>query len=107
MPNIDEINSSNFENLVLKSETLTIVDFWAQWCGPCRQLSPILEEISKEMEGKIKICKMDIDESPNTPTSFGVRGIPTMIIFKNGEAIATKVGATPKSALIEWINSVI
>ena len=102
---MNTINDNEFDAEVKQSDTPVLLDFFAQWCGPCRQLSPILEEISKEMEGKIKICKMDIDESPNTPTSFGVRGIPTMIIFKNGEAIATKVGATPTSALIEWINS--
>ncbi len=101
------INDSEFDTEVKQSSIPVLLDFFAQWCGPCRQLSPILEEISKEMEGKIKICKMDIDESPNTPTLFGVKGIPTMVIFKNGEAVATKVGATPKNALIEWINSVI
>ncbi len=101
------INDASFDAEVKKSATPVLLDFFAEWCGPCRQLSPILEEVSKEMGDKIKICKMNIDESPDTPTSFGVRGIPTMIIFKNGEVASTKVGATPKNALIEWINSVI
>jgi len=82
-----------------------LVDFYAEWCGPCRQLGPVLEEISREMGDKIKILKMNIDDSPDTPTNFGVRGVPTMMVFKNGEVVATKVGTMTKSKLTEWITT--
>lgn len=101
------IKDSEFENEVKNSDVPVLIDFFAEWCAPCRQLGPILEDLSKEMEGKIKIVKMNIDDSPETPTSFGVRGIPTMMIFKNGEAVATKVGALPKSKVTEWIQGAL
>lgn len=101
------IKDSEFETEVKGSSVPVLVDFFAEWCGPCRQLGPVLEEVSKEMGDKLKIVKMNIDESPETPTNFGVRGIPTMIMFKNGEAVATKVGSMPKSKLTEWIQSQI
>lgn len=101
------IKDSEFEAEVKGSSVPVLVDFFAEWCGPCRQLGPVLEEVSKEMGDKLKIVKMNIDESPETPTNFGVRGIPTMIMFKNGEAVATKVGSMPKSKLTEWIQSQI
>jgi len=94
----------NFETDVLKSEKLTLVDFWAEWCGPCKQVGPILEEISNEMGDQINVFKHNIDDEPNTPTKFGVRGIPTMLIFKNGELKSTKVGASPKSNIVSWIK---
>ncbi len=99
------IKDNEFETEVKGSSVPVLVDFFAEWCGPCRQLGPVLEEVSKEMGDKLKIVKMNIDESPETPTNFGVRGIPTMIMFKNGEAVATKVGSMPKSKLTEWIQS--
>ena len=101
------IKDSEFENTIKNSEVPVLVDFFATWCGPCRQLSPILEEISSEMNGKVRIVKMDVDESPDTPASFDVKGIPTMIVFKNGKAVDTKVGSMPKSAVLEWINSLV
>jgi len=98
------IKDSDFKAEVVEAKTPVLLDFFATWCGPCRQLTPILEEISKEMGDKIKILKMDIDESPETPNSFGVRGIPTLILFKDGKPVDTKVGAMPKSAVEDWIK---
>ena len=94
----------NFDTQVLKSEKMTLVDFWAEWCAPCKQVGPILEEISEEMKDQIIIAKHDIDSQPNMPSKYGVRGIPTMLLFKGGELVATKVGATPKSNIISWIK---
>ncbi len=98
------ITDENFEKEVLKSSTPIVVDFWAEWCGPCKQIGPILEEISDEMKDQVIIAKHNIDQEPNTPTKYGVRGIPTMLLFKNGELKATKVGATTKSNIAEWIK---
>lgn len=100
------IDDSEFEAKVLKSDVPVLVDFWAEWCGPCRQISPVLDEIAKEKAGKIIVAKVNIDKSPATPQKFGVRGIPTLIMFKAGQAVSTKVGSLPKSKLIEWIDSV-
>ena len=86
------------------SSGYVLVDFWAEWCGPCRQLGPLVEELATEMAGKIKVCKMNVDENPETPSQFGVRGIPTMIILQDGKLIATKVGSIPKKALVDWVN---
>ena len=94
----------NFEKEVLKADKPALVDFWAEWCGPCKQLSPILEEISNEMGDKVFFAKHNIDEQPNMPMKYGVRGIPTMLIFKDGELKATKVGATTKSNIVSWIK---
>jgi thioredoxin 1 len=100
-----EITDTNYSELVDGSDKVVMIDFWAEWCGPCRMLSPILDQLSEEMDGKVKIVKMNIDENPETPSKFGVRGIPTMLLFKEGKQIATKVGVQPKNALQEWINS--
>ena len=90
------VTDSSFESEVIKSDKPIVVDFWAEWCGPCKQIGPILEEISDEMSDKIIIAKHNIDQEPNTPTKYGIRGIPTMLLFKDGELKATKVGATTK-----------
>ncbi|BBB56297.1 MAG: thioredoxin [Rickettsiaceae bacterium] len=100
-----QIKDNEFESEVINSKLPVLIDFWAEWCGPCRMLSPILDQLSEEMDGKVKIVKMNIDENPETPSKFGVRGIPTMLLFKEGKQIATKVGVQPKNALQEWINS--
>ena len=99
------INDSQFEQEVLKSDGLVLVDFWAEWCGPCRQLTPILEEVSKNMDGKVKICKMNVDEAPNPASNFEIRSIPTMFLFKNGEKIDTKVGFNSQASIEDWLNS--
>ena len=101
---IKNTTDENFEIEVLKSGKPTLVDFWAEWCGPCKQVAPILDEISNEMNGQVVIAKHNIDQEPNMPTKYGVRGIPTMLIFKNGELKGTKVGATTKSNIISWIK---
>jgi thioredoxin 1 len=101
------VTDASFETDVLKSDGPVLVDFWAEWCGPCRMIAPALEEIAKEMDGKLTVAKVNIDENPGTPTKYNVRGIPTLILFKNGQIASTKVGALPKSKLVEWVNSVI
>ena len=96
-----EINDGNFEELVLKSTTPVLVDFWAEWCGPCRMVGPIVEEISKEYVGKAVVGKVDVDSNPNISTQFGIRNIPTILFFKNGVVVDKQVGAVPKNVLIE------
>ena len=98
------VTDQNFETEVLKSKKPTVVDFWAEWCNPCKQLSPVLEEISEELKNDVVIAKHNIDNEPNVPTKYGIRGIPTMLLFKDGELKATKVGATTKSNIVEWIK---
>ena len=98
------ITDESFETDVIKSDKPTVVDFWAEWCGPCKQIGPVLEEISDEMKDLVVIAKHNIDNEPNTPTKYGVRGIPTMLLFKSGELKATKVGATTKSNIVSWIK---
>ena len=97
-------SDSNFEKDIINSSTPVIVDFWAEWCGPCKQIGPLLEEISEEKKNTIKIFKLNIDENSETPQKYGVRGIPTLMLFKDGKLIDTKIGSLPKSALDEWID---
>ena len=98
------VSDASFAEDVLQSDKPVLVDFWAEWCGPCKMIGPALEEISEELADQVTIAKINIDENPDAPTKYGVRGIPTMILFKGGEAAATKVGAAPKSALKSWIE---
>jgi len=101
------INEKSFESEVVNSELPVLIDFWAEWCGPCKEISPILDEINNEMHKKIKIVKVNIDDNPNIPNQYGVQSIPTLIIFKKGEIVGTKVGSCLKSELISWIKTVI
>ena len=102
-----DTNDANFEADILKNAAPVLVDFWAEWCGPCKQLAPIIDEIANEMGDKVQVYKVNIDENPETPAKYNVRGIPTLIVFKDGAPVATKVGALPKSSLVEWIESAI
>ena len=101
------LTDENFKEEVLESSIPVLIDFWAEWCGPCRVLIPVIEELSKVYAGKVKILKMNIDENPNTPSSLGVRSIPTMMLFNNGKQIATKIGVLPKGTIEQWVNSLI
>ena len=98
---------ATFDVEVKDSEIPVVVDFWAEWCGPCKQIGPSLEEISNEMEGKIKVVKVDVDTNPSVAASLGVRGIPALFLFKNGEVLSNKTGAAPKAALKSWIEDTI
>ncbi len=104
---MEVINDSSFETEVLKSEKPVLVDFFATWCGPCRQLLPIMTEVADEMKDRIKIVKMDVDESPKTPGLFSIQSIPTLILFKDGKVVEQRTGSMPKSELVRWINSLI
>ena len=103
MPTVKTTDAA-FETDVLASETPVLVDFWAEWCGPCKAIGPALEEISESLGDKITIAKLNIDENPSTPQTYNVRGIPTLLIFKNGEVVAEKIGASPKSELEKWLS---
>ncbi|MFN8769525.1 MAG: thioredoxin TrxA [Neisseriaceae bacterium] len=107
MSNVLYATDSSFESDVLQSEVPVLVDFWAEWCGPCRMLSPILDEVAKEYEGKLKIVKLNVDDNSVTSAVYGVRGIPTLLLFKNGQVVGTKVGSLPKSQLTTFIDSSI
>ena len=105
MPGISHVTDDSFETEVLKSDLPVLVDYWAEWCGPCKAIAPVLEEIAAEYDNKIKICKLDIDANENTPPKYSIRGIPTLMLFKNGAVEATKVGALSKSQLTAFIDS--
>ncbi len=103
--NINPVTDESFEQEVLQSQTPVLVDYWADWCGPCQMIAPILDEVAKEYNGKLKIVKMDTDKNSDIPVKYGVRGIPTLMLFKNGNVEATKVGALSKSQLSAFIDS--
>ena len=101
------VTDSSFETDVLHADGPVLVDFWAEWCGPCKMIAPFLEDLAADKAGKLTVAKVNIDENPQAPTKYGVRGIPTMILFKSGKVAATKVGALPKSKLYEWVDSLL
>lgn len=103
----EKVTDASFDSDVLGATDPVVVDFWAEWCGPCRMISPALEEIASEMNGKVKIAKLNIDENPQTAVKYGVRSIPTLILFKNGEPTSMQVGAAPKGRLADWIKGAI
>ncbi len=105
--NTKPVTDESFATDVLQASGPVVVDFWAEWCGPCRAIGPALEEIAGEFSGKVTVAKVNIDENPQTPTTYNVRGIPTLVMFKDGKPVSTKVGAAPKSVLKEWIAAAI
>ena len=102
---IIDVTDETFEHEVLGSSDPVLVDYWAEWCGPCKMIAPVLEEIAVEYDGRVRVAKLNIDDNPNTPPRYGIRGIPTLMLFKNGEVEATKVGAVSKSQLTAFIDS--
>lgn len=101
------VTDQTFDAEVKQSDIPVVVDFWAEWCGPCKQIGPALEELSDEYAGKVKIAKLNVDENPNMPAELGIRGIPALFLYKNGEVVSNKTGAAPKSALQSWIDGAI
>ncbi len=107
MGSTTKITDQSFDTDVLKASTPVLVDFWAEWCGPCKVIAPALEEVAGSLAGKLTVAKMNIDENQQTPKKYGVRGIPTLMLFKGGQVAATKIGAMPKNKLLEWVESVL
>ncbi len=99
-----KVTDDTFETDVLKADKPVLVDFWAEWCGPCKQIAPALEQIAEELGGQVTIAKVNIEDSPTTPSRYGVRGIPTLMLFKGGQMASMKVGAMPKAKILEWLN---
>ena len=102
-----KVSDQNFEAEVLNAEGPVVVDFWAEWCGPCKAMSPLVDELATELGDKVKVVKVNIDESPNAPTKYGVRGIPTFMMFKDGQVVDTRVGSMSKTQLNEWVSSAV
>lgn len=100
-----KVSDASFQSDVLNAKKPVVVDFWAEWCGPCKMIAPALDELAAQLDGKVTIAKINIDENPQVPQKYGVRGIPTMMIFSQGQVVATKVGAMPKGKIAEWIES--
>ncbi len=101
------VNDDDFETSVLNADGPVLVDFWAEWCSPCKMIAPSLEEIDNELDGRLTIAKMNVDENPQTPVKYGVRGIPMLMLFKDGQVAGTKIGALPKQQLSQWVNSLL
>ena len=104
MSEVLHINDADFESIVVNSDIPVLLDFWAPWCGPCKMIAPVLDELAPEFAGKVKIVKMNVDDNQTTPAQFGVRSIPTLLLLKNGQVVATQVGALPKTQLANFIN---
>ena len=104
---IKHTSDASFDTDVLKAGKPVLVDYWAEWCGPCKMIAPILDEVSKDYDGRLQIAKMNVDENRDVPAKFGIRGIPTLMLFKDGKVAATKIGALPKGALFQWVESVL